>query len=267
MISDQPLDGDFRNKPIVSPNSAPLSAAERLVAQKIIAGVLPPIYGKMKMPDIAIAPPRPVDTSKLADNRPESIKDVDTNIVTGVVAATIKSNSMSPIAIDPISWDVLACPMAMLSGGLDSFRLPNPEFTIAQYAQGLAEAEFDEGCSSSNGPSKQHLINVRHGNSYILQATAHIRDQAGMDALMAAGLAQVRPLQWAGPWSEDEGYLIQIQILDHHIGSNYYSHDDVSVTIDVPSPLTVALGAVAVVDLTFIALDGGEWVVYPVRMR
>lgn len=214
---------------------------------------------------------QPTDVTAKKDgkeDKPEVIPVAQADVITGVIAATVMTNCIMPASIGQSNWDVMACYYAVITSGFTGFRLTATGVKIQDYAIGLEDAEFDEAAFVLM-PPKQNLMNVRTNDSYIIQGLARC-NQEGLEALMAVSQPGVvmHPLRWAGPWSEEEQYLMSITITPHvGPGGTLLTHTPATVTVDVLPPDLVESGFDALIDLTFETISGGDWHVYPTSIR
>jgi hypothetical protein len=253
-----------------------MSASDRLIANNLFTPSVAQEQRETLVADTYYKA-TPVDE---VEEKPDPIiydEPVSGTVTSGVIAATVSTNGLMPVSVYPGAWDVLACGMAYIDASFVSFKLPAPGYSIADYATGLAEAEFDETAiaAGSSVPARQNLRDVRFNESFMMQATA-ICDAEGLAQLALATGAAVEPLRWAGPFGASEAFMLDVNIADHVIpGANgnpdtVLVHDTSNVSYQVPDVLDVTMNTDmrATVDLTFLLLPGATgWTVSIVRIR
>jgi hypothetical protein len=184
-------------------------------------------------------PPKTVESRKYFDEDPGAFPpgaDERTDVISGVIAATVSTNRLMPLSVSPSSWDVLANYFAEIDGGFSGFRLPAVGVKLGYYATGLMSAEFATEDFDLD-PPKQNLFNVREQKSYAIQAVARC-NQDGLLALTGASdnNVTVMGLEWGGPWSAEEQYLMSVDIEPHVTPVGTFSHSPTSGNISVLVP-------------------------------
>lgn len=213
-------------------------------------------------------PPKPVEERRSKKDEADMIPAAQAEVISGIIAATVSSNRVMPMAVNPSTWDVFACKFAILSGSLSAIRLPTPGIPLWKYAAGLQTAEFDD-VELELDPPKQNLRNIRTSDDYGIEAKARC-DQAGLTKLleMADPNLEILELRWAGPWSPEERHFFTVTLEDHVIAGNRYTHTPTSgnVGVDVPPVDVVEAGDHALIDIQFVSM-GGKWQAIMTRMR
>lgn len=247
----------------------------KLAGKMLARGPVPrPLAAKPSPPLRGRIMPTAVDSKSERKDKPDIIPSAQADVLSGVVAATVSTNRVMPLAALPDTWDVLACHHAIIGSGFTGFRLPSVGARLGDYAAGLMDAEFDVP-SMTLDPPKQNIMDVRDNRSFAIQALARC-NQDGLTALLAASSSAVtvHPLRWAGPWSAEEQYLMTVALNDHSIltggATVNYMHTpaEENVSVTVPDVETVVGGGyTALVDLTFLSIDGEKWEAYPTRIQ
>ncbi|RKE93596.1 hypothetical protein C8N30_2673 [Sulfitobacter guttiformis] len=194
---------------------------------------------------------------------------VDAGILSGVIAATVSTNRVMPLAASPSRWDVLACYHAIIDGSFTGFSLPAVGIKLGQYATGLMDVDFEDEDFDLD-PPKQNIMNTRENDSYALRGLARC-DQAGLTALIEASdtKVDVMALDWAGPWASEEIHFMSVELEDHVIGGIRYRHlpEEGNLTVTVPPVDVVEDNDHALIDIQFLTIEGQKWQAFMTRIR
>lgn len=224
--------------------------------------------------------------SKISDVRdaPESVPIESGDLVTGVVAAAVSLNSLRPLQVHPVTWDVFSAPFAILDESFENFRLPDPSFTINDYIAGAAgDVEYDATCLLGAGvPTRQRLPGAGQMNAYYLHARAIFEMSAGttinLDELLDVEGVDYGGTIWCGPFQEGEdefpvsiashGFVPGYGYLNHYREGSSSEAPVFKMSRQDPALLQYRAGLThAHLDLHFLSPGTGAWDLTVVRTR
>lgn len=228
------------------------------------------------------------------EQAPQPVPTPDTDIVSGVVAASVSFNALRPLQVLPAVWDVFSAPVALIDSNLSSFRLPDQTATINDYIAGNygddrddSGVEYDATCLASSEGAKRQRIPGGDYNSYALEARAIMHYDTGADlrALFAGAAARsgvnLALFDWTGPFTGQESQVLSFSLEDHMVwhppadsgGQGWeerLTHNDLHLKILPSDPaqmpsMQIDDDKVAIFDLIFTSTNGGTWQLYVLR--
>ncbi len=192
-------------------------------------------------------------------------------VLTGFTAHAVELNSVRPVAVRPLVWDVHVYPFAQLGTDFSSYRLPDPTLTLEQYHG--AGFQFDETCELVEEPAgtgrPRRQLPPGDLAAMVLEAYARVDYDPAVDlANLVKGQFSGASVTWAGlpalgPLTVQASGTMQTPAEGGGwIQSQFNAEFEVAQrSLNVPPPV----GADVVFHLLFLS-DGAAWTLYATRL-